>query len=192
MSTPDHRTARPNGPLTAVYLGLFATAWFSWGDGTAPQGLSGWLRAGAYVALAVAAAGVASAVLRRSASRAPRDRSADRRYLVIVLIEFAVAAGGAVLLDATDLAEYTPAFVGVVVGLHFLPLARLLNDPLLVPLGIVTAAVAVVAAVVAAVSDVHAGTVAGTGIGAVLLAYALLRLTTSWTDREASPAGAPR
>ena len=192
MSTTDHPAARPNGLLTALYLGLFATAWFSWGDGTAPEGLSGWLRAGAYAALAVAAAGAASAARHRSAGRAPRDRSADRKYLLIVLAEFAVAVGGAALLNATAYAGYTPAFVGAVVGLHFLPLARLLHDPLLVPLGTATTAIAVTAAIVAATTDVAAGTVAGTGIGALLLAYAILRLTTSWTERPVSRAGAPR
>jgi hypothetical protein len=191
MSAADHPAARPNGPLTALYLGLFATAWFSWADSTAGEGLSVWLRIGAYAALAVAAAGVASAVARRSATGAPRDRSADRRYLLVVVAEFAVAGVGAFLLNASDHAGYTPAFVGAVVGLHFLPLARVLHDPLLVPLGIATTAVAVVAAVVAATTDTAAGTVAGTGIGVLLLAYALLRLTGSWTQPR-TPAGATR
>jgi hypothetical protein len=184
----DPSAVRPNGPLTALYLGLFATAWFSWADGTAPDGLSGWLRSGAYAALAVAVAGAVGLVGRGRRTGEPRDRAADRRYLLIVLIEFAVAFGGAALLNTTGNGAYTPAFVGLVVGLHFLPLARLLHDPLQVPLGIVTAAVAVAAAVVEAVTDTAAGTVAGTGIGLVLLGYAILRLSTSWTDRRAESA----
>lgn len=182
---------RPDGPLTALYLGLFATAWFSWGDGTAPDGLSVWLRIGAYAALAVAVAGAVGAFGRRSAARVPRDRSADRRYLLIVLIEFAVAGGGAALLGATGLGDWTPAFVGAVVGLHFLPLAGLLHDPLLVGLGIATVVIAVAAAVLHAATDVAAGTAAGTGIGALLLAFGAFRLLHSWTIRPAGPVGAP-
>lgn len=188
MSTADPPTspaARPDGPRTVLYLGLFATAWFSWADGTAPDGLSWWLRLGAYAALAVAVAGAVGA-LRRSG---PRDRSADRRYLIIVLAEFAVAGIGAALLTTTAYAAYTPAFVGTVVGLHFLPLARLLHDPPLVLLGVATTLVAVVAAVVEATTGTAAGTVAGTGIGALLLAYAVLRLTGSWA--AARPAEMP-
>ncbi len=189
MSTVDRAptpAVRPNGPLTALYLGLFATAWFSWADGTAPEGLSGWLRLGAYAALAVAVAGAVNAAARRSAPRAPRDRSADRRYLIVVLAEFAVAGIGAAVLNAGDHAGYTPAFVGAVVGLHFLPLARILHDPLLVGLGVATTLIAVVAAVVEATTDTTAGTVAGTGIGALLLAYAVFRLVASWAQRPAT------
>lgn len=177
-------SAQPNGSLTALYLGVFSAAWLSWGDATAPDALSGWLRGGAWLALAVAVAGVVSAIVRRPAHRAPRDRAADRRYLLIVIIEFAVAGIGASVLNASDFAAYTPAFVGVVVGLHFLPLVGVLHDRLLAGLGIAVTAVAVVAAAVQATTDTAAGTVAGIGIGigAVLLAFGGFRLIRSWTS----------
>jgi hypothetical protein len=182
---------QPNGFLTALYLGVFAAAWFSWGDATAPDALSGLLRVGAWLALAVAVTGLVSAILRRSATPTPRDRAADRRYLLIVIIEFAVAGIGASVLNASDHAAYTPAFVGVVVGLHFLPLVKILHDPLLTVLGVAVTVVAVVAAVVQAATDTAAATVAGTGIGALLLAFAVYRLISSWIRVRADAANTP-
>lgn len=180
--------AQPNGFLTALYLGVFAAAWFSWGDATAPDALSDLLRGSAWLALAVAVAGAVSAVLRRSTARTPRDRAADRRYLLIVIIEFAVAGMGAGVLNASDHAAYTPAFVGVVVGLHFLPLVKIVHDPLLAGLGVAVTAVAVVAAVAQAATDTAAGTVAGVGIGALLLVFGMYRLVSSWVGARADAA----
>lgn len=61
-----------------------------------------------------------------------------------------------------------------------------LRDPLLVGLGVVTTLIAVAAAIVHATTDTAAGTVAGTGIGALPLAYAVFRLVASWAQRPAA------
>ena len=42
-----------------------------------------------------------------------------------------------------------------------------------------------------AATDVAAGTVAGTGIGALLLVFGAYRLLHSWTTGPAAPVGAP-
>ena len=76
------------------------------------------------------------------------------------------------------------------VGLHFLPLTRLLHDPLLVPLGGAVTAVALVAAVVQAATDIAAATVAGTGIGVLLLAFGAFRWLRMWS--QALSAGSQR
>ncbi len=74
------------------------------------------------------------------------------------------------------------------VGLHFLPLVRILHDPLLAGLGIAVTAVAVVATVVQATT----GTAAGTGIGALLLMFAVYRLTKSWAQVRANRSNAQK
>jgi hypothetical protein len=66
--------------------------------------------------------------------------------------------------------------VGEVVGLHFFPLAPVLRDPGLRPLGAAMTAVAAAGLVTALASAVAASTVVGIGAGALLLGYASLAL----------------
>ena len=169
---PSHQSGHQAG-LTALYLGIFATVWFSvpavdqpWrallvvgercGHGHrrcwAP---SWWSGAGA------------------SRWRSRRTRAADRRYLLIVVAEFAAAGLGAVLLAAAERSEYIPVLVCAVVGLHFFPLVPVLRDPLLRPLG---SAMCVRGRGGArrprSARRSSAGLVVGTGAGLLLLGYA--------------------
>jgi hypothetical protein len=63
-----------------------------------------------------------------------------------------------------------------VVGVHFLPLAPVLGDPLLRPPGVAMCGVALAGLVVALLSAVSAGLVIGTGAGLMLLGYAVMAL----------------
>ncbi|WP_262282105.1 hypothetical protein [Micromonospora sp. MA102] len=165
---------RRQAGLTALYLGVFAAVWFSVPKADPP--LRSVLVVGCVAALLAAATG---AVLVVRAGRRPageRDRSADRRYGLIVVAEFAVALVGGLLLAAAGLGGYVPVLIGAVVGVHFVPLAPVLRDRLLVPLGVAVTLVALAGLVVDLVSAVAAGLVVGTGTGALLLAYAVLAL----------------
>ncbi|MET7805062.1 hypothetical protein [Micromonospora chersina] len=165
---------RRQAGLTALYLGVFAAIWFSVPKADPP--LRSLLVVGSVGALLAAAVG---AVLVARAGRRPageRDRAADRRYGLIVAAEVAVGLTGALLLAAAGLTGYLPVLVCAVVGVHFVPLARVLNDRLLVPLGVAVTLVALAGLAVDLVSAVPAGLVVGTGAGALLLAYAVLGL----------------
>lgn len=165
---------RRQAGLTALYLGVFAAVWFSVPKADPP--LRSLLVVGSVGALLAAAVG---AVLVARAGRRPageRDRAADRRYGLVVAAEVAVGLTGALLLAAAGLTGYLPVLVCAVVGVHFVPLAPVLNDRLLVPLGVAVTLVALAGLVVDLVSGVSAGLVVGTGAGAVLLAYAVLGL----------------
>ncbi|MFG3602286.1 hypothetical protein [Micromonospora chersina] len=165
---------RRQAGLTALYLGVFAAIWFSVPKADPP--LRSLLVVGSVGALLAAAVG---AVLVARAGRRPageRDRAADRRYGLIVAAEVAVGLIGALLLAAAGLTGYLPVLVCAVVGVHFVPLAPVLRDGLLVPLGVAVTLVALAGLVVDLVSGVSAGLVVGTGAGALLLAYAVLGL----------------
>ncbi|MEU5527118.1 hypothetical protein ABZ744_09280 [Micromonospora chersina] len=165
---------RRQAGLTALYLGVFAAIWFSVPKADPP--LRSLLVVGSVGALLAAAVG---AVLVARAGRRPageRDRAADRCYGLIVAAEVAVGLIGALLLAAAGLTGYLPVLVCAVVGVHFLPLAPVLRDRLLVPLGVAVTLVALAGLAVDLVSGVSAGLVVGTGAGALLLAYAVLAL----------------
>ena len=181
---------RRQAGLTALYLGVFAAVWFSVPKADPP--LRSLLVVGSVAALLAAAAG---AVLVVRAGRRPageRDRSADRRYGLIVVAEFAVALIGGLLLAAAGLGGYVPVLIGAVVGVHFVPLAPVLRDRPLVPLGVAVTLVALAGLVVGLVSGVSAGLVVGTGTGALLLAYALLGLLRAASGRLTDRPGPDR
>ncbi|SCE98170.1 hypothetical protein GA0070607_3948 [Micromonospora coriariae] len=162
--------SRHQAGLTALYLGIFAMVWFS--VPAAEQPLRALLVVGSIAALLTAVAGgVLSA--RTRGTGGPRDRATDRRYLLIVVAEFAAAGLGAAVLAAAGWSEYIPVLVCAVVGLHFFPLAPLLRDPLLRPLGVALCVVAAAGLVTGLASAVSAGLVIGTGAGLLLLGYAV-------------------
>ncbi|MBQ1014845.1 hypothetical protein KBX53_28715, partial [Micromonospora sp. M51] len=70
--------------------------------------------------------------------------------------------------------------VCLVVGLHFFPLAPLLRDPLLRPLGGALCLVAAAGLGIALASAVSAGLVVGVGAGVLLLGYAVQALVRAY------------
>ncbi|MFG1776984.1 hypothetical protein ACGFIG_11205 [Micromonospora sp. NPDC049048] len=171
MSRLEFQSRREAG-LAALYLGVFATIWFS--VPAAEQPLRALLVVASGAALVTAVVG--AVVVARSRGDVARDRAADRRYLLIVLAEFAAAGLGAVLLAVVGWSEFIPVLVCAVVGLHFFPLVPVLRDPLLWLLGAALCVVALAGLITALVTAVAAGLVVGTGAGLLLLGYAVLAL----------------
>ena len=174
VSPATQRRSRQQAGLTGLYLGLLATVWFSV---PAADGLLRSLLIGASVAaLLTAVCGAAFVVAARRDGPLQRDRDADRRYLLIVIAEFAGAGLGALLLSLAGWSQYVPVLVAAVVGAHFFPLVRVLRDPFLRPLGAVICAVAFAGLVAGLSTSVSAGLVAGAGTGLALLGYAVIAL----------------
>jgi hypothetical protein len=168
----DARSQRDVGSM-ALFLGFFGAAWFGWGQAAAPDGLRPWLVAGSVLAALAAAAGFGVSTRNRSQPARMSDRVARRRYGIIVGIEFGVAGLGAAVLAITSAQAYIPAFVCAVVGVHLVPLAPVLADRLLVPLGAAICAVAILALVLRLTSGLAPSTVTGVGAGGLLTSYAL-------------------
>lgn len=167
----------PNGPrdgsMTALSLGFFAAAWFSWGAG----GLSGhWadlLSAGSFAGLALAILGGIFAWRARGGPSSMRDPVAGRRFGIVVAITYAVIGLGAVALGGVGQPAYIAPWVGFIVGAHFWPLARVLQDRTLVPLAVVAMLSAVVAIIVGLSTTILPSTITGAAIGTALLVAAV-------------------
>jgi hypothetical protein len=181
----DRRSPRDAG-RTALFLGFFGAAWFGWGQAAAPAGLRPWLAAGSVLAALAAAAGIVGAVRNRSQPARMTDLVARRRYGIIVGIEFGVAGLGVVVLGVAGAEHYVPALVCAVVGIHFVPLAPVLADKLLVPLGLATCLVAILALVLGLTSEVAPSSVTGIGAGVLLTGYALGSLVAALARRPAA------
>ncbi|HKQ01122.1 MAG TPA: hypothetical protein VJ735_12400 [Actinomycetes bacterium] len=72
--------------------------------------------------------------------------------------------------------DFIPVWVCAVVGVHFFPLASLLEDRLLVALGWLVTTVALAALVVGLATDVAPSTVTGIGAGTLLAVFGLAAL----------------
>lgn len=104
--------------------------------------------------------------------------STAQSFGVVVGIEVVVAGLGAAVLSCMRRSELTPAWIALVVGIHFIPLASLLKYPLLYVVAGGVVAMAVAAAPVARSRQVALSAVIGVGTGSALLAAALFSLVT--------------
>ncbi len=166
----------------ATIEAFFAFAWFGWGQAAPTAVVSVILAAGAAMAVLVAATAGATA-RRLRAAPSPLGPAAAGRYGVIVGVEFAVAGGGAAAFGATGHADLIPAWICLVVGIHFLPLDRIFPGA---GMKVPAAALSVVgvAAFAAAGGGVSPSTVTGLGAGACLLAHATSMLLAARRDPE--------
>jgi hypothetical protein len=168
---PIVRTRRDLG-ITALVEGFFAAAWFGWGN-AAPSSLGPLLVVGSIIGLLVAVAGGVVGFRAPGADAALNDPVPNRRYGIVVGIEFGVAGLGAAVLGIVGYPAYIPVWVCAVVGVHFFALVNILRDPTLRVLGTLMCAVAVLALVIAwwPGSHVRPGLVTGVGAGMLLLTF---------------------
>ena len=169
------RSRRDRG-MTALIEGFFGFVWFGWGQANASAGLRPWLAAGGVAAVLVALAGGVLAFRGPASTGVLHDRQARRRYGITVGVEFTLAGVGAAVLATTGPADFIPVWVCAIVGVHFFPLASLLQDRLLVALGASVTAVALLALVAGLATGVAPSTVTGIGAGTLLTGFALAAL----------------
>ena len=167
--TPNDRSRG----IVALIEGFFAFMWFGWGQAQAPSWLTVPLLAGSALGAVVAVVGGVVAA-RATGQRTPMaEREIRHRYNVIVGVEFALIAAGALVLGKSGEPTWIPVWVCTVVGVHFLPLARVFPGLFLVPLGVALLVVALGALVVGLVTTTSPSTVAGPGAGLCLLLAAV-------------------
>lgn len=97
--------------------------------------------------------------------------AAGKCFGIVVGVEFALVGLGAAILGFTSHPEFIAAWTCLVVGVHFLPLARLFVGIGMAPLAGAVSVVGVAAFVVGATTTVLPSTVAGLGAGACLLGH---------------------
>jgi Rhomboid family len=176
-TAPGRPQPRRDRGMTALIEGLFGFVWFGWGQANAAAGLRLGLAVAGVTAALVAVAGGIQAVRGPAPRGVLHDRQASRRYGIAVGVELALAGAGAAVLAAAGQGDFIPVWVCAVVGITFLPLASLLQDRLLVPLGASVATVALVALVASLATGIAPGTVTGVGAGTLLTGFGVAALT---------------
>lgn len=188
QTTPAGRDLAAN----AAILGFAAAAWFAWAQQGPPAGWPGFLTAGSVLGLLAAVVGAAAVRLSRGPGGGPPSAMMDpanrRRYNVTVGAEVIACLLGALALGRAGAAAYVPAWILLVVGVHFLPLARVFRIHSLVPLAVVCVLVAVAAVLLGRAGGVLPSTVAGAGAGLAMLVESVASLL-AWR-RARVPSGA--
>jgi hypothetical protein len=159
--------------MTALIFGFFASAWFGWAQERPPNSWRLPLILGGVLSVAVAVVGATLAWQNWSAGSALSEPGAMRNYGIIVGIEFAIAAVGAAVLAALGHSEYISVWICLVVGVHFWPMAPVLKNASLIPLGVLMAAVALTAFLVSRRTSLAPSAITGAGAGVVLLGFAI-------------------
>jgi len=167
--------------MTAAVLGFFSAAWFGWAQDRPPASWKVRLVVGSVAGMALAVAGGLLAWRNWDTGSVLGDDASMRTYLIIVGIEFGVAALGVLVLFATRRAEFMPPWICLVVGVHFVPMAPVLENAALYVLGALLTAVALAAIPLARRRDVAVSASTGAGAGTVLVLFAAgTALTMLW------------
>lgn len=162
---------------TAAIFGFFAASWFGWAQEQPPVAWRKWLIVGSILSLLVALAGGLLTWQYWSAGTVFNPQI-GRTFGLIVGIEVAIAGVGAGVLAAMGKADLIAAWIALVVGVHFWPLAPLLRYPLLYVAAVLVSSAAVVAVPLARAQTVTVSAVTGLATGLILLAAALYSLRT--------------
>ncbi len=165
--------------MTALILGFFASAWFGWAQEAPPAGWVTWLHIGSFAGLAIAVVGGILAWRHWSDGSVLGEPGAMRRYGIIVGIEFAACLLGALALGLSGHSRYIAVWVAFVVGVHFLPIAPVLANNLLIPLGVVMVIGAAVGLIVGLRANLMPSAITGVICGSALIVAAVVPLASN-------------
>lgn len=147
-------------------------AWFGWAQDDPPSSWVPYLATGSVVSALLLVALVVLLRRRTTTGSPMADPRVRRGYWVTVMVEVVLIVGGNLLFAAVGHPAYDAAWTLFVVGVHFVPLARIFHARGLALTGVVTAVVAVAAACLGLASDLAPSTTAGAGGGLVFIGYA--------------------
>ncbi len=163
---------------TAAVFGFFSSCWFSWAQERPPRQWRTPLTVAAVVALLTAAGG-AWLTWRHWSDGTTFDPGTGMAFGVIVAVEVGVAGLGSWLLVSRRRADLVPAWIALVVGVHFYPLAPLLHYPLRYAVATVVTLVALSSPYVARSRGYAVSAATGAATGAVLLVAASFSLVSA-------------
>ncbi|WP_106402993.1 hypothetical protein [Actinocorallia populi] len=156
--------------FTVAWFGLMAFVWLGWSQEDPPPSWRKWLGLGSALGVALAL-GFGFLTARHWSD----GTALDGRYHwfgVLVAVEVAAAGAGSAVLARRNAGRWTAWWVALVVALHFLPLAALLDDASIAVFGVLQCAGLLLLVGSLRRGDVTTSRHAGPLMGTSLLAYA--------------------
>ena len=177
--------------LNAAVLGFFGGLWCGWAQSSPPAGWTAILVVAEVAGIVLAVCCVVTLARHRSGSSRMASAQAHRRYRRVVGVEVALCLAGAVAFGASGHPHYVAAWVLLVVGVHFWPLATMMRMPALAVTAVVETLVAVVAFVLGVAGVADSTFVAG-GLGGAVMVVAALVSAAQGRRRVAAVGWQPR
>ncbi|WP_314586709.1 hypothetical protein [Paenibacillus terrigena] len=162
--------------MYAAIFGMFSFSWFGWAQERPQASWRIYIGIASGIALLVCLFGVYLSVTHWYAPSALNDKTAFGNYLISVYVEFFLAAVGAVALIRWKRKDYVAPWIAFIVGIHFIGLKSVFDDPSLYVLAALLVIVSVVSVFLAPKLKVANSAITGIGSGTVLFAFAVLGL----------------
>lgn len=165
---------------SAALFGFVTSVWLGWAQESPPQRWRAWLTTGSIVGLACTVAG-GILVWRHWNDGTAFDADTSPKFGIVVAIEFVLAGIGCVLLARRGKKELMAAWVALVVGLHFIPLAILVDYAFFHIVAVLVSVAAIVSVPLARRRGVYPSAMTGLLTGSVFLVAAYASLITALT-----------
>lgn len=162
--------------MYAAIFGMFSVSWYGWAQERPRQSWRLWLGIASGVAMLVCTTGVYLSIRNWDAATALDETEAFRMYLITVYIEFILAGAGAYWFIRRKQKDFVAPWIAFVVGIHFIGLVGVFDDPALYVLALLLTVIALSSVAAARRLNVASSAITGIGSGTVLLGFALLGL----------------
>ncbi|SFS72784.1 hypothetical protein [Paenibacillus sp. BC26] len=162
--------------MYASVFGMFSFAWFGWALENPRASWRIYLGIASGIALLVCLTGVYLSVKNWDAPSALNEASSFRDYLISFYAEFVLSGAGAFVLIRLKRKAYVAPWIAFIVGIHFISLKSVFDDPSLWLLAALMVTVSIVAVIVSPKLQVANSAITGIGAGTVLFGFALLGL----------------
>ncbi|EFU39300.1 hypothetical protein PVOR_26038 [Paenibacillus vortex V453] len=162
--------------MYASIFGMFSMSWFGWAQENPRASWRKYLGIASGAALLVCLLGVYLSITNWDAPSALTDQTNFKNYLISVYVEFFLAGLGAFLLIRKKRKDYVAPWIAFIVGIHFIGLSRVFDDPSLYVLAALLVAISIISLFVSPKLRVANSAITGIGSGVVLFAFAVLGL----------------
>ncbi|MFC5649159.1 hypothetical protein ACFPYJ_08450 [Paenibacillus solisilvae] len=162
--------------MYASIFGMFSFCWFGWAQENPRASWRKYIGIASGAALLVCLLGVYLSVKNWDEPSALSDAAAFRNYLIYVYTEFVLAGAGAFLLIKWKRKAYMAPWIAFIVGIHFIGLKSVFEDPSLYILAALLVAISIIAVFAAPKLQVASSAITGIGAGTVLFCFAILGL----------------
>jgi hypothetical protein len=157
-------------------FGLFSFVWFGWAQERPRPKWRLPLGIASGAALLACGFGIYLSVINWNAPSALNEQAPFLVYLITFWAQFVIIGAGSFILIRRKKSGLVAPWVLFIVGLHFISLVFVFNDPLLFLLAALLTGAAVASIFVAPKLAVANSAIAGIGAGTILLGFALLGL----------------
>lgn len=159
--------------MYASIFGMFSFSWFGWAQENPRSSWRKYLGIASGIAMLVCLTGVYLSIRNWDEPSALSESTSFRQYLISVYVEIFLAGAGAVWLILRKRKDFVAPWIAFIVGIHFISLADVFEDPGLYLLAALLVAVSVASLYVSRKLRVANSATTGIGAGTALFGFAL-------------------